>query len=129
MSSKKMSKFQCKIKLSWLGGMQGKVIPDRWMDYFANLLNETSMDESSMDESSMNIYERQEVRLLVFDRRTSTWEVKEALKRMKPGKAVGPDEMPIEAWKCLGKWGSDGWLDSLTGFLLIEKCQNLGDVV
>ena len=30
-------------------------------------------------------------------------EVKNALKRMKKGKAVGPDELPIEVWKCIGK--------------------------
>jgi hypothetical protein len=28
--------------------------------------------------------------------------VKEALKRMKGGKAMGPDGIPIEVWKCLG---------------------------
>lgn len=30
-------------------------------------------------------------------------EVMRALKRMKSGKAVGPDDIPVEAWKCLGK--------------------------
>ena len=30
-------------------------------------------------------------------------EVKNALRRMKKGKAVGPDELPIEVWKCMGK--------------------------
>jgi hypothetical protein len=29
-------------------------------------------------------------------------EVKEALKRMKGGKVIGPDGIPIEVWKCLG---------------------------
>ena len=29
-------------------------------------------------------------------------EVKEALKRMKIGKALGPYGIPIEAWKCMG---------------------------
>ena len=32
-------------------------------------------------------------------------EVKNALRRMKKGKAVGPDELPIEVWKCMGKMG------------------------
>ena len=32
-------------------------------------------------------------------------EVKNALKRMKKGKAVRPDELPIEVWKCMGKMG------------------------
>ena len=30
-------------------------------------------------------------------------EVKNALRRMKKGKAVGPDELPVEAWKCMEK--------------------------
>ncbi|KAK3536000.1 hypothetical protein QTP70_023736, partial [Hemibagrus guttatus] len=30
-------------------------------------------------------------------------EVREALKRMKSGKAVGPDDIPVEVWKCLGE--------------------------
>ena len=30
-------------------------------------------------------------------------EVRTAMKRMKSGKAVGLDDRPVEAWKCLGK--------------------------
>ena len=30
------------------------------------------------------------------------YEIKEALKRMKGGKAIGPDGIPIEVWRCLG---------------------------
>ena len=32
-------------------------------------------------------------------------EVKSALGRMKKGKAVGPDELPVEVWKCMGDMG------------------------
>ena len=32
-------------------------------------------------------------------------EVVEALQKMKSGKAVGPDNIPAEAWKCLGHMG------------------------
>ena len=31
-------------------------------------------------------------------------EVKRALKRMKSGKAVSPDDIPVEVWKCLESW-------------------------
>ena len=37
-----------------------------------------------------------------FVRRIQESEVREALKRMKGGKAMGPDGIPIEVWRCLG---------------------------
>ena len=37
-----------------------------------------------------------------FVRRIQEVEIGEALKRMKGGKAMGPDDIPIEVWKCLG---------------------------
>ena len=36
-----------------------------------------------------------------FVRRIQESEVREALKRMKGGKAMGPDGIPIEVWRCL----------------------------
>ena len=33
-------------------------------------------------------------------------EVKNALRRMKTDKAVGPDELPVEVWKCMGEMGT-----------------------
>jgi hypothetical protein len=35
-------------------------------------------------------------------RRIKEAEIEEALKRMKRGKAMGPDGIPIEVWRCLG---------------------------
>ena len=32
-------------------------------------------------------------------------EIKEALKKMANGKAEGPDQIPVEVWKCLGEIG------------------------
>jgi hypothetical protein len=37
-----------------------------------------------------------------FVRRIQEAEIREALKRMKGGKAMGPDGIPIEVWRCLG---------------------------
>jgi hypothetical protein len=36
-----------------------------------------------------------------FMRRIQESEVKDALKKMKGGKAMGPDEIPIEVWRTL----------------------------
>ena len=32
-------------------------------------------------------------------------EVKNALRRMKKGKAVGPERLPVKVWKCMRKMG------------------------
>ena len=32
-------------------------------------------------------------------------EIKNTLRRMKKGKAVGSDELPLEVWKCMGEMG------------------------
>jgi len=34
-------------------------------------------------------------------------EVKDALRKMRGGKAVGPDNIPVEIWKSLGEEGID----------------------
>ena len=48
-------------------------------------------------------------------------EVKEALKRMSNGKAVGPDNIPIEVWKTLGDRGLE-WLTKLFNEIMRSKC-------
>ena len=37
-----------------------------------------------------------------FVRRIQEFKVREALKKMKGGKAIRPDGIPIEVWRCLG---------------------------
>ena len=70
-------------------------IKHRWREYFDKLFNgenesSTIEPDDSFDETSMR-----------FVRRIQESEVKEALKRMKGGKAMGPDCIPIEVWKGL----------------------------
>ncbi|KAK3523061.1 hypothetical protein QTP86_012663 [Hemibagrus guttatus] len=52
-------------------------------------------------------------------------EVRKALKRMKSGKAVGPDDLPVEVWKCLGEAAVE-FLASLFNRVLenLEKAYN-----
>jgi len=47
-----------------------------------------------------------------YMRRISEFKVKEALKRMKSRKAVGPDGIPIEVYRCLREVGMR-WLTNL----------------
>ena len=37
----------------------------------------------------------------------SAEKVRAAMNRMKTGKPVGPDDIPVEAWKCLGELAID----------------------
>ena len=43
-----------------------------------------------------------------FIHRIRPCEVKEALCRIKTRKAIGPNAIPIEVWKCLGEFGLSG---------------------
>ena len=48
-------------------------------------------------------------------------EVKNALRMMKKGKAVGPDELPVEVWKCIGKMGITFWTRLFNRLLIGER--------
>ncbi|KAK3560232.1 hypothetical protein QTP86_002181 [Hemibagrus guttatus] len=66
----------------------------RWKEYFEELMNEENETEKRVE--GVNSVE-QKVNKIRKD------EVRKALKRMKSGKAVGPDDIPVEVWKCLGE--------------------------
>ncbi|KAK3519500.1 hypothetical protein QTP70_032799, partial [Hemibagrus guttatus] len=66
----------------------------RWKEYFEELMNEENEREKRGE--GLNSVE-QKVDKIRKD------EVRKALKRMKSGKAVGPDDIPVEVWKCLGE--------------------------
>ena len=66
----------------------------RWKEYFEELMNEENEREKRVDEVAVVDKEVAEI---------SQAEVRRALKRMKSGKAVGPDDISVEAWKCLGE--------------------------
>jgi hypothetical protein len=61
-----------------------------------------------------------------FLRQIQECEVKEALRRMKGGKAMGPDCIPIEVWRGLGDIAIV-WLTKL--FNSISRANKNGDTV
>ena len=68
----------------------------KWKEYFEKLINEENDGVSKTEEieivnNGVNCASREEV--------------KNALRRMKQGKAVGLDELPVEIWKCMGEMG------------------------
>jgi replicative superfamily II helicase len=76
--------------------LKGQDIKQRWQRYFDNLFNgENETMDIQLDDSFDDLNR-------CFVRRIQESEVKEALKRMKGGKAMGPDGILIEVWKCLG---------------------------
>ncbi|KAK3542975.1 hypothetical protein QTP70_008094, partial [Hemibagrus guttatus] len=85
----------------------------RWKEYFEELMNEENEREKRVE--GVNSVE-QKVDKIRKD------EVRKALKRMKSGKAVGPDDIPVEVWKCLGE-AAVGFLTSLFNRVLenLEK--------
>ncbi|KAK3513783.1 hypothetical protein QTP70_028893 [Hemibagrus guttatus] len=66
----------------------------RWKEHFEELMNEENEREKRVE--GVNSVE-QKVDKIRKD------EVRKALKRIKSGKAVGPDDIPVEVWKCLGE--------------------------
>ncbi|KAK3555889.1 hypothetical protein QTP86_029801, partial [Hemibagrus guttatus] len=66
----------------------------RWKEYFEELMNEENEKEKRVE--GVNSVE-QKVDKIRKD------EVRKASKRMKSGKAVGPDDILVEVWKCLGE--------------------------
>ena len=72
--------------------VNSEAVLKRWKDYFEKLINkENNRDPRTEEEEVVN----EEVNCV------SREKVKNALRRMKKGKAVGPDELPVEIWKCM----------------------------
>jgi len=72
-------------------------IKKRWQRYFCTLLNgEVMEDLRSRDRESSE-------RHLDPCEPISKDEIKETLKKMTNGKVEGPNQIPVEVWKCLGE--------------------------
>jgi hypothetical protein len=69
--------------------VKDKDIKNRWREYFDKLFNDESEKIVIELDDSIDTNRR-------FVRRIQESEVKEALKKMKTGKALGPDDIPIE---------------------------------
>ena len=76
--------------------VNSETVLKRWKEYFEKLLNEENDREPRTEEAEMI---NEEVNCV------SREKVKNALRRMKKGKAVGPDELPVEVWKCMVEMG------------------------
>ena len=73
--------------------VNSEAVLKRSKEYFEKLMNEENNRDPRTEEPEVV---NEEVNCV-------SREVKNTLRRMKKGKAVGPDELPVEAWKCVGK--------------------------
>ncbi|XP_071688553.1 uncharacterized protein [Rutidosis leptorrhynchoides] len=76
--------------------VRGDLIRKRWEEYFASLFGRGRPEQNGEP------HEVQEFQNNCFCTRINQEEVRLALRNMGRNKAVGPDQIPIEAWKCLG---------------------------
>ena len=76
--------------------VKDEAIKCRWREYFDNLYN------GEVESSTIDLDDSFDDTNMCFVRRIQESEVKEALKRMKEGTAMGPDGIPMEAWRGLG---------------------------
>ena len=74
--------------------VNSEAVLKRWKEYFEKLINEKNNREPRTKEAEVV---NEEVNCV------SREEVKNASRRMKKDKAVGPDELPVEVWKRMGK--------------------------
>nr|GEU64053.1 hypothetical protein [Tanacetum cinerariifolium] len=71
----------------------------RWGEYFSSLFNETPFEESRPEGSGEVGRYNSPTHFDCYYSRINHGEVRVALQKMGRNKAVGPDEIPIEAWR------------------------------
>ena len=91
--------------------VNSEAVLKRWKEYFDKLINEENNRDPRTEEAEVV---NKEVNCI------SKEEIKNALRRMKKGKAVGPDELPVEIWKCMEEMGIK-FLTRLFNRLLVAK--------
>ena len=76
--------------------VNSEAVLKRWKEYFEKLMNEENNRDPRTNKTEVV---NEEVNCI------SREEVKNVLRRIKNGKAVGPDEFPVEVWKFIVKIG------------------------
>ena len=72
--------------------VNSEAVLKRWKEYFEKMMNEENNGDPRTEEAEVV---NEEVNCV------SREDVKNALQRMKKGRAVGPDELPVEVRKCI----------------------------
>ena len=92
------------LKISFFPELIDDKIKERTKEYFEELLN-VEKDRTQRNLQQRAVRDVQDI---------SEEEVRDAIRNMKIKKTVGPDNIPTETWKCLGREGIE-WLTKLLG--------------
>ena len=92
--------------------MEEEKVKQRWKEYFDDLLSQ----ENPRERREMRTEEKEK-----DTKDTSGEEVRTGLRKMKKGKALGPDDIPVEAWIGLGNKGVEFLVSFFNRLLLVEK--------
>ena len=98
--------------------VNSEAVLKRWKVYFEKLMNEENNRDSRTEEAEV----------VNKDVNCISREVKNAL-RMKKGKVVGPDELPVEVGNCMGEMGIKFLTSPFNRLLVGERCQKNGERV
>ena len=102
-------------KVKWIKDEKGIVVTEdekireRWKQYYCTLMNEGAMGADEQRKGRVAVGGVEEV---------IVGEVERALRKMKSGRAVGPDDIPMEVWKLVGSKASI-WLQDLFNRMLV----------
>ena len=91
--------------------VEEKEIQDRWKRYYEELMNEGA---DVVEQAEEGREEEQGVELVTVR------EVEQALKKMRVGKAVGPDSIPADVWKIVGDKAVT-WLQRIFNKILVGE--------
>ena len=92
--------------------MEEEKVKQRWKEYFDNLLNHENPRERRETRTEERERDMEDI---------SGEEVRTGLRRMKKGKAQGPDDIPVEAWIALGNKGVEFLVKFFNRLLQGEK--------
>ena len=94
--------------------MEEEKVKQRWKEYFDNLLNQE------------NPRERRKIRTEERERDVediSEEEVRSGLRKMKKGKAQGPDDIPVEVWIAIANKDVEFLVNFFNRLLQGRRCQ------
>ncbi|GKB45407.1 hypothetical protein Tco_0896160 [Tanacetum coccineum] len=109
--------------------MMEEDIRKRWVKYFSSLFNESPSKESRPEGIEEVVSSSPHMHYDRYYSRINQGKMRAALQKMGRNKVVGPDHIPIEAWRCLEDEGVNGGLAFLIKSPQAQRCLMNGGLV